>query len=308
MEHLQVAIEGFGGEVIFNVLGFAEHHNEDFLESLALIGTSDGSYSFVSPKEGEKALEERLVQLVESTSESIGKIINVEALGENVEFLGEWFGESEKEVILPAKLSKKEDKITISTRKFVRIPNGEEPKMILKIHEKLRGNSEPQDAKIISVEKIELSKKDDIDAHNLKKLRSAMNLISARMADSDEASKDTEAKTAYQMIKDKMNALKGLNVANSDVKRLQQNVSGYIRTCDLVFQPNMGYSDRETMLLSRGMRSVQTSGGQIQNLYVQSRSDRTEEYRSTSKTIRTDLQNKVRQTDFSKDSDGSDSE
>ena len=42
------------GEVIFNVLGFAEHHNEDFLESLALIGTSDGSYSFVSPKEGKK--------------------------------------------------------------------------------------------------------------------------------------------------------------------------------------------------------------------------------------------------------------
>ena len=146
-----------------------------------MIGTSDGSYSFVSPKEGEKALEERLVQLVESTSESIGKIINVEALGENVEFLGEWFGESEKEVILPAKLSKKEDKITISTRKFVRIPNGEEPKMILKIHEKLRGNSEPQDANIISVEKIELSKKDDIDAHNLEKLRSAMNLISGIM-------------------------------------------------------------------------------------------------------------------------------
>ena len=56
------------------------------------------------------------------------------------------------------------------------------------------------------------------------------------------------------------------------------------------------------------MRSVQTSGGQMQNLYVQSRSDRTEEYRSTSKTIRTDLQYRVRQTDFSKDSDGSDSE
>ena len=129
-------------------------------------------------KKGEKALEERLVQLVESTSESIGKIINVEVLGENVEFLGEWFGESEKEVILPAKLSKIEDKITISTRKFVRIPNGVEPKMILKIHEKLRGNSEPQEAKIISVEKIELSQKDVIDAHNLKKLRSAMNLIS----------------------------------------------------------------------------------------------------------------------------------
>ena len=132
----------------------------------------------MSFKKGEKALEERLVQLVESTSESIGKIINVEVLGGNVEFLGEWFGESEKEVILPAKLSKKEDKITISTRKFVRIPNDEDPKMFLKIHEKLRGNSEPQEAKIISMEKIELSQKDVIDAHNLKKLRSAMNLIS----------------------------------------------------------------------------------------------------------------------------------
>ena len=69
-----------------------------------------------------------------------------------------------------------------------------------------------------------------------------------------------------------------------------------------------GYSDRETMLLSRAMRSVQASGGQVQNLYVQSTSARSEEYRATSKTIRTDLQYKVRQTDFSKDSDGSDSE
>ena len=37
-EHLQAKIEHFGGEVIFNVLGFSDDHNEDFLESLALIG------------------------------------------------------------------------------------------------------------------------------------------------------------------------------------------------------------------------------------------------------------------------------
>ena len=65
----------FIGEVIFNVLGFGEHHNEDFLESLALIGTSDGSYNFVSPNEGDKALEERLVALVQSTSNNIGLFI-----------------------------------------------------------------------------------------------------------------------------------------------------------------------------------------------------------------------------------------
>ena len=65
----------FIGEVIFNVLGFGEHHNEDFLESLALIGTSDGSYNFVSPNEGDRALEERLVALVQSTSNNIGLFI-----------------------------------------------------------------------------------------------------------------------------------------------------------------------------------------------------------------------------------------
>ena len=55
-------------------MGFGEHHNEEFLESLALIGTSDGSYNFVSENEGEKALEERLVALVKSTSNNIGML------------------------------------------------------------------------------------------------------------------------------------------------------------------------------------------------------------------------------------------
>merc|ERR1711872_1015886 len=99
------------GEVIFNVLGFSDNHNEEFLESLALIGTSDGSYSFVSPTEGDNALEERLVALVESTSNSIGRLVNIEVNAENIEILGDWLGESEKEAILPALLSKKNDKI-----------------------------------------------------------------------------------------------------------------------------------------------------------------------------------------------------
>ena len=33
-----------GEEVIVNVLGFNEHHDDAFLESLSLLGTSDGSY------------------------------------------------------------------------------------------------------------------------------------------------------------------------------------------------------------------------------------------------------------------------
>jgi hypothetical protein len=49
-EHLQTLILGYGAEVIFHVLGFSAAHNEEFLESLTFLGTSDGSYSFVSPK------------------------------------------------------------------------------------------------------------------------------------------------------------------------------------------------------------------------------------------------------------------
>ena len=34
----------YGEEVIVNVLGFNENHDDAFLESLSLLGTSDGSY------------------------------------------------------------------------------------------------------------------------------------------------------------------------------------------------------------------------------------------------------------------------
>ena len=81
-------------------------------------------------------------------------MLNIDLVGQNVEFLGDWFGEVEKEVILPAKMSKKEDKIAISTRKFVRVKNGEEPKLTIQIHEKLIGDDKPQDATISSIEKI----------------------------------------------------------------------------------------------------------------------------------------------------------
>merc|ERR1719245_1466897 len=226
-EHLQEEIENFGGEVIFNVLGFSDNHNEEFSESLALIGTSDGSYSYVSPKEGDNALEERLVALVESTSNSIGRLVNIEVNAENVEILGDWLGESEKEAILPALLSKKNDKITISTKKFVRIKKGEEAKMTLRLHEKLRGDTKPMDATIKSFEKMELTDKNEVDIHNLKKLRSALNLVSSRLADSSE--NDDAAKAVYDMVKNKISGMKDLDSENDDVKRLQGNILGYVR-------------------------------------------------------------------------------
>jgi uncharacterized protein YegL len=309
-EHLQAEIERFGGEVIFNVLGFSDDHNEEFLESLALIGTSDGSYSFVSPKEGEKALEERLVALVKSTSSNIGRMINVEVNGENVDFLGDWFGESEKEVILPAKMSRKEDKTTISTRKFVRIRNGEEPKLTLRIHEKLRGDAKPMEATIKAFERIELKDKKEIDIHNLKKLRSAMNLVSGHLADTEKAEDDAVAKAGYELVKNKINGLKDLDVKNPDIKRLQDNVNGFVNQCGFVFHPGV-VSDKERAMRSKGMRSVQAmpSSGQAQNMLRQMKKPSAMRYNMSSNktTVRSELQSKVRQTDYSRYSD-SDSE
>ena len=296
-EHLQAKIENFGGEVVFNVLGFSDDHNEEFLESLALIGTSDGSYNFVSPTEGEKALEERLVALVEATSSNIGRLINIEAIGHNVEFLGDWFGETDKEVILPAKMTNRDDKISISTRKFVRVRNGEEPNMTLRIHEKLRGDSKPQLATISCFEKIELADKNNADIHNLKKLRSAMNLVSGRMADTENPENDIIAKAGYELVKNKMNELKDLNTTNADIKRLQENVKGLVKQCEYVFQPGM-VSGKERAMRSKGMRSVQACPmtGMEQNMRRQMK-----KVNITSK--RSSLQKRVRQTDYSKYSD-----
>ena len=300
-EHLQAKIEQFGGEVVFNVLGFSDDHNEEFLESLALIGTSDGSYSFVSPSEGEKALEERLVALVQSTSKNIGRLINIEATSNNVEFLGDWFGEAEKEVILPAKMSEKGEKISISTRKFVRIKVGEEPNLSLKIHEKLTGDEEAQEAMVICTEKIELKDKSEIDIHNLKKLRSAMNLVSGRMGDTENAEKDTVAKSGYELVKNKVERLKELDTKNADIKRLLDNVKGLVKQMEIVFEPGR-VSEREQVLRGKAMRSVQACPkyGQSQNLLRQMKKSHTT---SKGESSRSAKQTRVKQTDYSNYSD-----
>jgi len=302
-EHLQAEIEKFGGEVIFNVLGFSDDHNEEFLENLALIGTSDGSYSFVSPSEGDKALEERLVALVESTSNSIGRLVNIEINGENVEVLGEWLGEAEKEAILPAVLSKKGDKITISTKKFVRIRKGEDAKMTLRLHEKLRGDTKPVDAIIKSFEKIELTDKNEVDIHNLKKLRSAMNLVSSRLADNSE--NDVLAKKGYEMVKKNFLDMKDLDSKNNDIKRLQGNVQSYVNQYEFVFNEG-AVSAKERAMRSKGMRVMQaaSSYGMEQNVMsVQMNKSRATKYACSSRSA---LQSKVRQTDYSRYSDEED--
>ena len=53
-EVLQDVITKYEQEVIVHSLGFGANHNDAFLESLTRLGTADGSYNFISPKEGDK--------------------------------------------------------------------------------------------------------------------------------------------------------------------------------------------------------------------------------------------------------------
>jgi len=99
-EMMQTYIEKFGAEVVFHVLGFSENHDEQFLQSLTFLGTSDGTYSFVSPSEGDEAIEERLLALVQSTSSAIGRSLNIKMKSKDLQFLGDSFGERMKEVVV----------------------------------------------------------------------------------------------------------------------------------------------------------------------------------------------------------------
>ena len=92
---LQSKISDYGAEVIINVLGFNSNHNDQFLESLSLLGTSDGSYNFIDENTSEIALEKRLCELVEGATGLVGQSAYV-ALTFDKEsghmFLGDWFG------------------------------------------------------------------------------------------------------------------------------------------------------------------------------------------------------------------------
>ena len=103
------------------------------------------------------------------------------------------------------------NKVKITTRKFVRIRNCEEPHMDLKVYKNLRGSTTPMESKIVNCEHLELKDKNEVDNHNLKKLRAAMNMITRRMGESTQQPNDDETvKAGYQFVKDKMFNMKNI--------------------------------------------------------------------------------------------------
>merc|ERR1711963_247711 len=186
-ELMQTDIEKFGAEVVFHVLGFSEQHDEQFLESLTFLGTSDGTYSFVSPSEGGKAIEERLIALVRSTSSAVGRGLDIEMRSGDLRFLGDTFGEGKAEVVVPAMVSKNNGVVRIATKKFVKkMPTCKDsPKLDLKIYEKLTGAPKAIEAKIVTLEEVVLTDPTEVADHNLVKMRAALNMITGQISEAD---------------------------------------------------------------------------------------------------------------------------
>jgi len=200
-ELMQTDIEKFGGEVVFHVLGFSEQHDEQFLESLTFLGTSDGTYSYVSPTEGDKAVEERLVQLIQSTTGVVGRSLNVEMKSDHLLFLGDIFGEGKSEVVIPAMVANQGDSLKIATKKFVKKTKACQgvPKLELRLFEKLTGSPKAIEANVIKMEEIVLKNDTEIADHNLKKLRTAMNMITGSISDAENSEEVEKMKMWHQI-------------------------------------------------------------------------------------------------------------
>ena len=238
-EMMQNDIENFGAEVVFHVLGFSEHHDEQFLQSLTFLGTSDGTYSFVSPSEGDKAIEERLLALVQSTSSAIGRSLNIKMKSKDLQFLGDSFGESMEEVVVPAMFSKQDGFVKIATKKFVRkMPRCiGTPQLEVEIFEKLVGTPKAITASITKTEVVVLTEQNQVAGHNLVKMRAALNMITWQISEAAKPKQVEEMRVWYKLIQEKFAKMNLDNKGMSETMQSRKKaVESGINLCKEVFE------------------------------------------------------------------------
>ena len=274
-ELMQTDIEKFGAEVVFHVLGFSEQHDEQFLESLTFLGTSDGTYSFVSPSEGGKAIEERLIALVQSTSSAVGRSLNIEMKSNDLQFLGDTFGEGKAEVVVPAMVSKNNGVVRIATKKFVKkMPTCKgSPKLDLKIYEKLTGAPKAIEAKIVTLEEVVLTDPTEVADHNLKKLRTALNMITGQISEADKPEQVEGMKVWHKLVQEKFAKITlDESKASLPMKNRIKAVRSGIEICSEVYEDEVFFillcfvcvQGRGSLFLQKIRMQISFSGNQCQ--------------------------------------------
>jgi len=303
-ELMQTDIEKFGAEVVFHVLGFSEQHDEQFLESLTFLGTSDGTYSFVSPSEGGKAIEERLIALVQSTSSAVGRSLNIEMKSNDLQFLGDTFGEGKAEVVVPAMVSKNNGVVRIATKKFVKkMPTCKgSPKLELKIYEKLTGAPDAISASIAKTEEFVLKEQVHVADHNLVKLRTALNMITGQISEADKPEQVEGMKVWHKLVQEKFAKITlDESKASLPMKNRIKAVRSGIEICSEVYEDE-GISAREKgMKQQEAMTKYQVVSKQAQNRKHQKSKAASANQWLSSKASRSTLQTKSKQADYAED-------
>merc|ERR550532_3210421 len=113
-------------------------------------------------------------------------------------------------------MSKGEGKIKMITKKFMRLDKEQEPKIELKVHDNLTGKSEGRDAIVKNYRVEVLEKEDDIADHNLKKLRTAMNMVMSKISDANNEVEKEQMKVWFELLNKNF---KSMNIDEGNVSK-----------------------------------------------------------------------------------------
>ena len=279
-ERLQDKIAAYGEEVVVNVLGFSRNHNDAFLESLTLIGTSDGSYNFIPEDQGDSALEKKLTELLEETSGLVGKSVFLELKMENeAQFLGDWFGEGDKEVVLQAFMHVEDGLARIKTAKFVTIPK-DGLKMKISMMRDLREDDTQIIPCTLAADTID-AKVAFNDKMRMLKLRTSLNLLTAKLGnavtDGDVEKTTKLVQEWFQVVKvyaGKIDLASASQSSDADVKKLADAVQNGIALLERTLTQRPGQDHNSYMKGMRGAHAdLMWSTNQAQNfMQVKSKS------------------------------------
>lgn len=183
-EKLKKTIASYGQVVHIHALGFGSNHNEEFLESLTLTGTSDGSYNYIDPSMGDNALEERIVSLLSEVAGLVGRSVhlNLSLSGDNL-FLGDWFGSGCQTSVLSAFFESKGDQATIETTKFVHVPTEEAFEISVGLLQNLHETTVPLVCNVSKVEFVQEPSQEESERLEVRKLRTGFNFLTNRLGD-----------------------------------------------------------------------------------------------------------------------------
>jgi hypothetical protein len=227
---LKSSIVQSGAEVTFHVIGFSSDHNLSFLLNLRDIGTLNGTYTYISPSDGEEALNNHLVQLVEATASTIGRVILIELAGQDLEFSTEWFGNTVHEITLPAVLKPEGEVTHIMTKTFVNLGENRKPNIDINVYEELRRQKKPIEGVIRNKKATLLENKDEIDRHVSRKLRMALNMVTNRMSNMKGNEDMEEVVSWYRKIKLAFASMQDLDVI-SDVEQRMDHIKEGLKLC-----------------------------------------------------------------------------